>query len=353
MKKFDYIIVGQGLAGSVLSFHLRRLGKRVLVIDKCRMKTSSKIALGVYNPMVLKRFTPCWNVEKQLEALFIFLDDFEREFLEKIHHPVKLWRKFHSIQEQNMWLEKSDHKRLKPFMKSAFIENPYKKVIATYGYGEVTNSGRVEIPKLIGLMKQKLENESCFLDEEFDYSFLKINTNQVAYKNILAGKIVFCEGHRLTNNPFFNYLPLLRTKGELITVKLKGLKVNELLKSSISILPLGDDEYKVGATFNWKDKDELCTDKGKDQLLDKLKEFVNVQPEIVKHEAGLRPTVKDRKSLLGNHPKHKNVFLFNGLGTRGLLISPYLSLQLIDFMEQGISLDPEVNIKRYQNYSTC
>ena len=88
MKAFDYIIVGQGIAGTVLAFQLRLKGRRVFVIDKHRDHTSSKIALGTYNPMVLKRFTPCWKVEDQLTPLYDFLDAFEKSFNTSIHEPL-------------------------------------------------------------------------------------------------------------------------------------------------------------------------------------------------------------------------------------------------------------------------
>ena len=353
MKAFDYIIVGQGIAGTVLAFQLRLIGKRVFVIDKHRDHTSSKIATGTYNPMVLKRFTPCWKVEDQLTPLYDFIDAFETSFNTSIHEPLKLWRKFASIQEQNLWLEKSHHHRLIPFMNPSYISNPHKDVNADFGFGEVKNSGRVNLSLLISTFKQQLENEGCFWDEKFDFNSLLIKQNTVSYKSISAQKIVFCEGHRLTENPFFNYLPLMRTKGELMTVKLEGLQVQELIKSNITLLPLGNDLYKVGATFNWDDKDEVCTLKAKEELLVKLKELVNINPVLIKQYAGLRPTVKDRRALLGAHSNYDNVIVFNGLGTRGLLISPYLSLQLIEFMEKGVALDPEVDIKRYKNEIPC
>ena len=353
MKAFDYIIVGQGIAGTVLAFQLQLKGKRVFVIDKHRDDTSSKIAPGTYNPMVLKRFTPCWKVEEQLTPLYDFLEAFERTFNTIIHKPLRLWRKFASIQEQNLWFEKSNHNRLIPFMNSSFISNPHKDVNADFGFGEVKKSGWVDFSLLISKFKEKLEDDGCFLDEEFDYNSMSIRQNTVTYKSISAQKIVFCEGHRLTKNPFFNYLPLMPTKGELITVKLEGLKVQELIKSNITLLPLGHDVYKVGATFNWDDKDEVCSVKAKEELLIKLKDLVNINPVLIKQFAGLRPTVKDRRALLGAHPNHNNMIVFNGLGTRGLLISPYLALQLIEFMEKSVDLDPEVDIKRYKNEMPC
>ena len=353
MKQFDYIIVGQGLAGTILCFRLRQLGKSVYVIDKHREVTSSKVAPGAYNPMVLKRFTPCWKVEEQLKPLYTFISEFESHYTTQIHQPLKLWRKFQSVQEQNLWLEKSENKRLTSFMNPVFIKNPYDLLKADFGFGEVNHSGRVVLSKMISILRADLIQTSSLLDEDFDFQSLVLHKDKVVYRSICADKIVFCEGHRLSDNPYFNYLPLMRTKGELITVKLKGLNISEHIKSNISILPLGQDVYKVGATFNWDDKDENCSEEAKKELLDKLRDLVNVEPQIIKHEAGLRPTVKDRRALLGAHPEHDNMYVFNGLGTRGLLISPFLCLQLIHFMEDNLSLDIEVDVKRYEKEFQC
>ncbi len=353
MKQFDYIVVGQGLAGTTLTFRLKQAGYSVLVVDKHREVTSSKVAPGAYNPMVLKRFTPCWMIDQQLEPLYDFITAFEKQFNVAIHEPIKLLRLFKSVQEQNLWMEKSEKNTLSSFMNPNFIKNNNSQILAPLGFGEVQHSGRVKLPKMIATFRKFLIGENSLLDEEFDFSSLSYTDDAVIYKSNFVKKIVFCEGHRLSLNPLFNYLPLMRTKGELLTVRMKGLNLKEHLKSSVSILPLGNDLYKVGATFNWDDKDEVCTDEAKKDLLKRLSSFVNSPVEIVKHEAGLRPTVKDRRALIGQHPKHKNVYVFNGLGARGLLITPLLSLEFVDYLAKGIPFNSEVNINRYQDLYPC
>jgi len=353
MKKVDYIVVGQGLAGTCLAFQLRLQNKSVLVVDKHRETSSSKVALGVYNPMVLKRFTPCWKVEEQLVDLYNFLDIFENTFNQNIHIRLKLLRRFNSVFEQNLWSEKSQNLKSGIYMspKLVFCNNPY--INSDFGFGEVYCAGKVDLFKMISLFKDRLISEGMFLDEEFDFSSLNFENNSVLYHSCRASKIVFCEGSRMIKNPFFNHLPLIRTKGELITVELKNLMVKELLKSSITLLPLGMDIYKVGSTFNWKQKDEICTQLAKFELLDKLNDLVRISPKLISHQAGLRPTVKDRRALLGKHSKYSQVYIFNGLGTRGLLLAPYLSLKLIQHMESGYPLDSEIDIKRFQHYPIC
>ena len=353
MKQFDYILVGQGLAGTLLSYRLQKLGKTVLVVDKFREHTSTKVAFGVYNPMVLKRFTACWQIEQQIQPLYDFLDEFESEFQVSIHQTTKLWRLFNSVKEQNLWLEKSGKSNLQEYMSPTFTANPYTLINADLGFGEVKHSGRVILPLLISTYRAYLSSKSCLLNEDFEYSELEIKPDIIHYKSYSSAKIVFCEGHRMTLNPYFNYLPLMRTKGEILTLRIKNLNLSEHIKSSISILPLGNDLYKIGATFNWDEKDEICTETAKLDLLKKLESICNVPVEVVKHEAGLRPTVKDRRALIGTHPIHKNMFVFNGLGTRGLLLAPLFSTQFANHLEQGTPLNPEVNIIRYKEAYPC
>lgn len=353
MKQFDYILVGQGLAGTILTYRLQSKGKTVLVIDKHREVTSSKVAPGAYNPLVLKRFTPCWMVDEQLEPLYTFIREFEQKFQVSIHEKIILHRLFKSVQEQNLWMEKSEKKSLSSFMNPNFIANTSKLIVAPLGFGEVKHSGRVILSKMISTYRDFLLENDSLIDEDFDFSALSYSDDSVTYKSNTARKIIFCEGHRLSLNPLFNYLPLMRTKGELLTVRMKGLNLKEHLKSSVSILPLGNDLYKVGTTFNWEDKDEICTEEAKADLLKRLSSFVNSPVEVVKHDAGLRPTVKDRRALVGQHPKCKSLYVFNGLGARGLLVSPLLAQDFVNHLEQGTPLNSEVNINRYLEFYPC
>jgi len=241
---------------------------------------------------------------------------------------------------------------LKPFMEPRFISNPHQHIQADFGFGQVNNSGRVILPKMIQLFRDRMIKESLFLDEEFNQEDLELK-DIVRYKDISADKIVFCEGHRMTLNPMFAHLPMLPTKGELITVRINDLKVEQHIKTGISLLPLGDDLYKVGATFNWVEKDEIPTEAAKVDLVNKLKALVDLDVELVNHQAGLRPAVKDRRALVGQHPEHSQVYVFNGLGSRGLLISPYLANQLIAYMEESIAMNTEVDINRFAKEYTC
>jgi glycine/D-amino acid oxidase-like deaminating enzyme len=159
---------------------------------------------------------------------------------------------------------------------------------------------------------------------------------------------LFAEGYGLHSNPFFNYLPLDGTKGELFIIKAPNLDLNVIVNTSIFIIPLGNNLFKIGATYHWDDKTNQPTENGKNELIAKLNEIITCDYEIIEHSAGVRPTVKDRRPLLGTHPKHKNLHILNGLGTRGVMLAPSMAFDLYHFIENKLPLDKTIDIKRFE-----
>jgi glycine/D-amino acid oxidase-like deaminating enzyme len=200
---------------------------------------------------------------------------------------------------------------------------------------------------LITSYKKHLKENNQLIEEAFCYHDLKTFDTGVSYQDISASQIVFAEGFGLQQNPFFNYLPLKESKGELLTISAPDLKIDYVLKSSVFILPLGNNLYHIGATYNWNDKTNATTQEGRDELLTKLKTFLTCDFEVVDQVAGIRPTVKDRRPLVGRHPEYKNMFILNGLGTRGVMIGPYVAEQLFNFIEKNESLESEIDITRF------
>ena len=130
-------------------------------------------------------------------------------------------------------------------------------------------------------------------------------------------------------------------------IKAPNLNLDVIMKSSIFVLPIGNDLYKVGATYNWEDKSDLPTQSGKEELMARIDEILDCDYEVVSHMAGVRPTVKDRKPLLGQHDDYTNLFVLNGLGTRGVMLGPSMAKALYNNIEHQLPLSDEINWNRY------
>ena len=342
----DYLIVGLGLAGISLCEQLERNNKTFRVIND-DSQTSSKVAGGMYNPVILKRFTLAWMAKEQLEVAIPFYQGLERKLHEKFDYTIPVLRRFATIGEQNLWFEAADKPGLDYFLSTEILANKNASIHAPFGYGKVLYTGRIDTRKLLSTFGEHLLRENKLIKETFDHDALRIEEAHVEYKSVKAKQIVFAEGFGLKQNPYFNYLPLNGTKGELLTIKAPDLKETNVIKASVFIIPLGDDLYRVGATYKWKDKTNVPTEEAKTELLEKLNSFLKCDYEVMGHVAGIRPTVTDRKPLVGRHPEHKNLYVLNGFGSRGVMIAPFASEQLYRFIEINEAIHPAMDVFRF------
>ena len=272
----DYIIVGCGLAGIHFCEQLVANNKTFVVYDNDSQQ-SSTVAGGLYNPVVLKRFTPIWKGKEQLELALPIYHRLEKELNITVDFKIPVLRRFTSNEEQNDWFIASDKPLLKEYLSDKIITNNNLSINASFGFGEVLQTGRIDIKLLIDTYVNRLKNKKHFFEDTFVYDDLKITENKIQYNSIKAKYIVFAEGYGLKQNPYFNYLPLDGVKGELVTIHAHDLKIDYILKSSIFIFPQGNDLYSVGATYEWNDKTNTITKKGR-EVADAIE---NIQ-EIVK-----------------------------------------------------------------------
>jgi hypothetical protein len=344
----DYILVGSGLAGISFAETLIQHNKNFVVYDT-PTSCSSRVAGGIYNPVVLKRFTLVWDAEKQLQLLTPFYASIAQRIGVQVDFKLPMLRKLSSTEEQNNWFVAADKPGLTPFLSTSLRSSQFNGIHSPFHFGEVLHTGYVDVPLLLDQYQSYLRSKSLFIHEPFVHADVQFFEDYVLYHGVQSKNIVFAEGFAMHANPWFNHLPLDGVKGELIIIKAPDLQLDQMVNSSVFILPLGEDIYKVGATYNWDDKSNSPTQDGLEELILKLKEVISCKFELLHHYAGIRPTVKDRKPLVGTHPVYNRLHLLNGLGTRGVLLGPYLSDLLYQSIEHNQQLPAAIDIKRFSS----
>lgn len=342
----DYLVVGTGLAGVSFCEVLQKNKKTFKVISD-RSQISSVVAGGLYNPVVLKRFNLAWNAKEQLEAAIPFYRELEVRLNKKLLYNLPVLRRFNSIEEQNLWFEAADKPNLKPFLSTELVFGSNEQIAAPHGFGMVLKTGRLDTALLVECYRDKLKNEELLITETFNYKELRVLDFHIEYKSMRAKQIVFATGFGLKADPYFSYLPLKGSKGELLTIKAPLLKESNVIKSSVFVIPIGGDLYRVGATYNSEDKTNLPTDSAREELLKKLDSFLKCPYQVIDHVAGIRPTVGDRKPLIGRHPRHPHLYALNGFGSRGVILAPTAARQLYDLVENNRPIDKEMDISRF------
>ncbi|MEX1003656.1 MAG: FAD-dependent oxidoreductase [Crocinitomicaceae bacterium] len=336
-QKQDFIVIGWGLAGANLIWHLHQRGCKITVYDMGK-NHSSRLAAGIVNPIVFKRLTKSWQADTLLPYAFNFYKEIEKKTGEIFYHAEKIARIFASIEEQNNWAALEGDERFDSYIeKIEMLKSEH--INAPYGVGKV-QAARLEVNRFLDASKKFLGNQGVtFVNHPFGFK-------QVEHRS----QYVFCEGYHLRDNIFFPHIPMKETHGETLTIRSTTLNISDILNKNMFVLPLGDNLYKIGATYNWEMKTAETTEAGKKELLEKFNSITNVPFEIVQHQAGIRPTVSDRRPLLGTHPVKKNLHLFNGLGTKGVMIAPYYAQLMVDYLLKNTPLPAEVDIKRYEKH---
>lgn len=341
MKNVDYIIVGDGYAALFFAHQLIKNKKSFYLFSEGK-RSASFVSAGIINPAVLKRFTTFWLAQEQINALKITLSEIEvythKNYL--IEKPIL--RVFHDEKEKELWLKKSNEISFlsKDFLRINSVKNPFE-------CGLVNQSARLNVRDFFTDLINYLEQNDHLIKEKFNYNM--INTEKSIYKDIQFKSIIFAEGMGVKDNPFFSDIPVNPNKGHHLEVRLSE-KIEEdfTIKKKHFIFPLIDNTYYYGGTYDRDQIHHKIDDSAVEKLTNALSEFYPNDFDVINVKFGFRPTVKDRRPIIGNHSRYKNFYVFNGLGARGILNGNYFAINLYQHLETGEEIHPEVNLKRFQ-----
>jgi glycine/D-amino acid oxidase-like deaminating enzyme len=350
IKERDYIIVGQGIAGTVLAFTLVRDGCSVQLLDDPALSSASKVAAGLYNPVVFKRLTKSWMADELIPFLDTFYTDLEETLSCTFHFKKEIIKLFAEEQEKEFWLKKTNAE-VGTYLSKTIRESFLPQLLnSPMGAASVLHAGSINTRIFLEASANYFRGLGCLENEKLETDQLVISEDHITYKNYKAKKLIFCEGARAAENPYFKWLPFRLTKGEILTIRLRDgdeIPFDQVINKGVFILPMGNNSYRVGATHTWDDLNDEPTAEGLSELKEKLEKIIRVPFEITGHLAGVRPAVNDRRPMLGLHPEHPALAVFNGMGTKGVMLAPYFAKHFVDFLEHGQALDAEVDIQRF------
>jgi glycine oxidase len=340
------LIIGGGVAGICLARQFHKYGAEITVIDSGK-NFSTRVAAGMINPMTFRKMVKTWEGDVLLPYLVKFYRQLEADTSVRFFFERKIRRVFSTAHERQLWSE-----RLNDTSYDGYIfeleENTPNYVKHHVGSGVVNAPGYLDSPLFLEASHNWMKKHLNLRYNEFHFD--KLDATNASYNDEQYDFIIFAEGYRGKENPHFGYLPLQQTKGEVLTVEINGLKRDEIVNRKCFILPTEDGKVKLGATFAWNTTDTSPTEDGKSELLSQYQDLFDLPIKVTHHEAGIRPTVTDRRPLLGRHPEHNQLIIFNGMGTKGYMLAPYFSEALMNHLTRGVQLPAEVDIRRFQKH---
>lgn len=344
MKKIEYCIVGGGYAGIFLA-HQCILRKKSFVLFDEGLSSASKISAGMVNPVVLKKFTTFWKAAEQIDVLAKTMEEIERYIGENFFVKAPIHRIFHDEQEQKLWNRKRQTQDLHLFLEEEKVVLP--QIHNEYGCGRVIYGGYVKVLDFFEKYYRYLHQKRFWVQQKFECDILEASNGKYG-EEYTFDKIIFCEGIAVKHNPFFKNTPISPNKGHQLNISFSNsFQLAQIIKKKHFLIPISPQKYYYGGTYDRHDTTTSISSEAIHQLCQGVELITDVPYTIEEKNMAFRATVSDRRPILGKHAQFEKLYIFNGLGARGLLNGAYFSPILMDFMEGKKALPQEVTLQRF------
>lgn len=345
-EKVKYLIIGQGLTGTWMGYYLLQQGIPFKMVTTPDIPSATSVASGVINPVTGRRIVQTWMIDKLLpfarEAYKSFQQNEQVQLIHEtsialIHPSLQMKESFDDrLVHDNIYLRENNNPTWASFFHSPF------------GFGQIEQCYWIDLIQFLKLGQKKLSK--VLIQDQLNMADLQLLEQSIQWKNIHAEKIIFCDGVNMLHNPYFKTLPMVPNKGEALIVKIPGLPTHLIYKTSITLVPWKEDLFWIGSNYEWDYSDLLPSENFKEKMINALDTFLKLPYKVIDHLVGLRPANRDRRPFVGLHPKFPQIGICNGMGAKGCSLAPYFAQQLIAHMEQGKSIEPEADIKRFDPF---
>ena len=340
----DFLIVGQGLAGSLLAKELLRRGRTVQVVDDRWKSSSSQVAAGLMTPLTGRRFT----LTKDYPELFASAQARLTEL--GVFRPIQVYRMFVDDEQREKGLKRTECKSCQPFIaKVTTARGELDPGLTDVFGGALMNGAWVDLPKLMSGVRAELVAASSLTEASFDPPDAVTNAEGVTWREFSAGAIVYCDGYKSAQRGPFKYLPWQPAKGEALTLRSDVADRPFILNREGWALPLGNGVWRTGTNWQWDQLDETTSEAQNEKLIGRFRGYFgeDVEVEVTSHVAGVRPCTSDNHPFMGAHPNQPRTYLFSGLGPRGTVWAPAMADEMAAYLCEGRALRKECDLARF------
>lgn len=327
----DFLIIGQGLAGSLLAWELMQRGCSVTVIDHGK-ENASQVAAGLINPVTGLRLVKSAEVDTLLPAAKYCYRQLATFFRQDFYIEKTMLRVLRSEADYRQAQKRLHDDAYLAYLHKLHVPDACPYPFATpFGVLEQQQTGYLLTRPLLHCLRDFFIANSCYRQAEFHADALAL-APKPHWQDLSPGRIVFCEGYQALHNPWFSGLPFQPAKGEILTLAHQHEVPDKLLNYGNWLIPTLAQQSRMGATFSHDTLDTRPTAFGKGQLMAALAEFAPdlAQAEVIAHHANIRPCTVDKQPFVGFHPRQPQVAIFNGFGAKGSLQIPWYSQRFAD-----------------------
>jgi len=344
----EVLIVGQGLAGTWLSWWLHQGGIPFKLIDRPNPNGASRRAAGLINPVTGRRIVKTWMIDELLPFARNAYREMENFLGESLMNEVAVIDLFPSVQ----MLQAFQH-RYEQDPAYLALGGDREKYAASFrydlGWGSIQPCLLVSVEKLLISWRAWLKRSGHLIESDFELNDLVEDSTGIRWSDIHARQIIFADGISSAQNPWFENLPFALNKGEGMLVEIKSLPDNLVYKKGMSLVPYAENIFWLGSSYEWTFENDQPSEKFRKNAESWLRQSLKLPFTILEHFAAIRPATLERRPFVGLHPHNKKIGILNGMGTKGCSLAPYFAKQLIEQITGNGNIEPLADIMRFQN----
>lgn len=346
---FEFVIAGQGLAGSILAWYLIQANRKVLVVDDTSMQSATEVASGLMHPVTGRRIVKSWRADEFIPNAVALYQSIEKETNTRFFYNTPILEIYHDHGNRNDWMSRSITSGIAKFIGKDYPASELPKSLnAPLGALELQQTGWLNATLFKQEMKRWLQEKNAFTEGKIDYHSLDNKEPYFVFRDITFEKLIDCRGFYSSLSKSWKHLPFNPAKGEEIVFKSDAdLWKDFIYHNTFKIIPSDNNEFRFGATYSWNDTSNEITDEAREKLVNGLASLLDAPFTVIGQRAGIRPATKDRRPLMGEHPTEKNHFIFNGLGSKGVSTAPTLAKEMCDFLLKDVEINPEYSLERF------
>jgi len=320
------LIVGQGLAGTVLGWTFERAGIAFEIVDAGHASAASRVGAGIINPITGQRIVKSRGVDVLLPRALEVYRAMEAQWGVSLVRAMRVRRFFNDDRERRVFAEKNTTGELAPYAGVADAEGFW-----------IEGAARVDTAALIATARARWLADGRLCEERVDLP-KALGRHDV---------VILCTGANDCGGLAWGDVTCARATGEILTLAVGGLAPEVILNRGHWVLPTTAGFAKVGATYT-REGEVLAGAVAREELTKSAvrllagREFL-----ITAQESGVRVTSPDRYPLAGRSPREPQLGVFNGLGSKGALLAPWLAHQWVNHLTEGVPFEASVDAARF------